>query len=180
MTSSSGYTVIQRFRWPEIRLHVWLLVNLASSTTCLGIFSWFLFVQTQLSVSTPWVFPFMVATAGLGLLFVFFMLFLIQRGMLLPDIIILGCFVLFVLWLTGLIGTSIELYGTAANVNSNCQSYVVNMPSKGPSINTLAWLTQITICNCWKTAFAFELVSTVFYIWMLIISFQVRRGFFLK
>ncbi|EFE39680.1 conserved hypothetical protein [Trichophyton verrucosum HKI 0517] len=122
----------------------------------------------------------MVATAGLGLLFVFFMLFLIQRGLLLPDIIILGCFVLFVLWLTGLIGTAIELYGTEANVNSNCQNYVVNMPSKGPSINTLAWLTQITICNCWKTAFAFELVSTIFYIWMLIISFQVRGGFFLK
>ena len=89
----------------------------------------------------------MMAIGALSIFFVFFILFLAFRRSLIPDVIILGSSILFVLWLTGLIGTSIQLYGSAANVNSNCENYVVHQEYKGPSINTLAWLTQITICK---------------------------------
>lgn len=29
--------------------------------------------------------------------------------------------------------------------------------------------------NCWKTAFAFELVNTVFFFWMMVMAWQVNR-----
>lgn len=32
--------------------------------------------------------------------------------------------------------------------------------------------------NCWRTAFAFELVNTIFYVWMIIMSWQVNRDLY--
>lgn len=146
----------------------------------------------------------MVVTSSLGVFFIFLVLGLIARHFLLPGILILGSFILFVLWLTGLIETSLQLYGVAGNVSDNCQIYVVENVPRGNSMDTLAWLTQSTICefdpltyiysslglsggisdlcdyagNCWKTAFAFELVNTVFYLWMMIMSWQVHRDYY--
>lgn len=39
----------------------------------------------------------------------------------------------------------------------------------------------IDVCwigNCWRTAFAFELVNTIFYVWMIIMSWQVNRDLY--
>lgn len=89
----------------------------------------------------------MIAASCLALIFIVLILVLAFQAKLIPEIIILGSFVLFVLWLTGLIGTSIQLYGSIASVNANCQNYVESMEYRGASINTLAWLTQINICQ---------------------------------
>ncbi|CAI7608698.1 hypothetical protein N7509_008594 [Penicillium cosmopolitanum] len=166
------------YHWPEIQLNVWLIVVLSGSATCLGIFSWFMIVQSQMDLGVPWLFPYMVVTSALGVAFIFLVLALIARHFLLPGILILGSFILFVLWLAGLIETSLQLYGVAGSVNDNCQNYVVDNVSRGNNINTLAWLTQNTICNCWKTAFAFELVNTIFYVWMVVMSWQVHRNYY--
>ncbi|KAJ5888033.1 hypothetical protein N7495_008074 [Penicillium taxi] len=173
----------QSYHWPEIQLNVWLIVVLAGSATCLGIFAWFMVVQTQMNLAytnnpTARLFPFMVVTSALGVFFVFLVLTLIARHFLLPGILILGSFILFVLWLTGLIETALQLYSIKGNVNDNCQIYVVENVSRGNNIDTLAWLTQSTICNCWKTAFAFEILNTVFYVWMMVMSWQVHRDFY--
>ena len=56
-------------------------------------------------------------------------------------------FVLFALYLTGIIGTAIQLFGSDGNVNSNCQNYIIGQPISGRSVNTLAWLEQETICE---------------------------------
>ncbi|KAJ5095392.1 hypothetical protein NUU61_004748 [Penicillium alfredii] len=165
----------RRYHWPELQLNVWIMVVLSGSATCLGIFSWFMAVQAQMHLGTPWLFPYMVVTSALGVFFIFLVLILAARRFLLPGIIIIGSFILFVLWLTGLIETSLQLYGVVGNVNDNCQIYVVENVARGNNMNTLAWLTQSTICNCWKTAFAFELVNTVFYLWMVVMSWQVNR-----
>lgn len=136
----------------------------------------------------------MVVSSTLGVCFILLVLVLASRHFLLPGIIIIGSFILLVLWLTGLIETSLQLYGVVGNVNDNCQIYVVNNKAWGNNINTLAWLTQSTICefcpmhdwwqvywlsdflgNCWKTAFALELVNTIFYLWMMVMSWQVNR-----
>ncbi|KAJ5749705.1 hypothetical protein N7533_006733 [Penicillium manginii] len=166
------------YHWPEIQLNIWLIVVLSGSATCLGIFSWFMIVQSQMDLGVPWLFPYMVVTSALGVAFIFLVLGLITRHFLLPGILILGSFILFVLWLAGLIETSLQLYGVAGSVNDNCQNYVVDNVSRGNNINTLAWLTQNTICNCWKTAFAFELVNTIFYVWMVVMSWQVHRNYY--
>ncbi|EEP82578.1 predicted protein [Uncinocarpus reesii 1704] len=173
-TTSTAY--LRKFHWPEIQLNIWLLVVLTSAATCLGIFSWFMVVQAQMEQASPWVFPFMIAASILALLFIVLIFVLSFQARLIPELIILGSFVLFVLWLAGLIGTSIQLYGSIANVNSNCQNYVEAIEFRGASINTLAWLTQVNICNCWKAAFSLQLVNTVFFVWMLFMALQVRRG----
>jgi hypothetical protein len=73
-------------------------------------------------------------------------LWLISQRQLLPGIVIMGSFILFVLWLVGLIVISIELW--TGGVNSNCEIYVIGSESSGSSIETLAWLEQHSICEC--------------------------------
>lgn len=92
-------------------------------------------------------FPYMVVSSALGVCFIFLIMVLASRHFLLPGIIIIGSFILLVLWLTGLIETSLQLYGVVGNVNDNCQIYVRDNKSWGNNINTLAWLTQSTICE---------------------------------
>lgn len=89
----------------------------------------------------------MVVTSALGVVFIFLVPVLVSRNMLLPGILMLGSFVLGVLSLTGLIETSLELYGIVGDVNANCRIYVDDNRSWGNNINTLAWLTQSTICE---------------------------------
>jgi hypothetical protein len=89
----------------------------------------------------------MVTVSALGVAFVATILILAAQRFLLPGIIIIGSFILFALWLTGLIETALQLYGGQANVNSNCQNYVTNMPWTGNTVEALAWLTQNTICT---------------------------------
>lgn len=43
-----------RYHWPEIQLNIWLIVVLAGSATCLGIFAWFMTVQSQMDLGVPW------------------------------------------------------------------------------------------------------------------------------
>ena len=88
----------------------------------------------------------MVVSSALAVFFIFLVLGLIARHILLPGILLFGSFILFALWLTGLVETSLQLYGVAANVNSNCQNYVYDNESRGNNVNTLAWLAQNTIC----------------------------------
>lgn len=93
------------------------------------------------------VMPFMVTSGALGVTFVLLILILAAQHFLLPGIIMIGSFILFVLWLTGLIGTALQLYGSLANIDANCQNYVSDNEFSGNSIDTLAWLTQSNICK---------------------------------
>lgn len=43
-----------RYHWPEIQLNIWLIVVLTGSATCLGIFAWFMTVQSQMDLGVPW------------------------------------------------------------------------------------------------------------------------------
>ncbi|MCJ1231011.1 hypothetical protein MMC12_007686 [Toensbergia leucococca] len=165
----------RKYHWPEQQLNIWLLAMLISSGIILGIFADFISVQNQLGLPSPWLFAYEVTVSALAILFLVLILILISQRMLLPGIVILGSFILFVLWLTGLIETSIQLYGTG-NVNNNCQNYVTNdKPPAQPTVETLAWIEQNSICSAWKTAFAHNIVGTVFLLWMMIMSWQVNR-----
>ena len=91
----------------------------------------------------------MVTVGALGLAFICLILALTAQRMLLPGIVILGSFIMFVLFLTGLIETAVQEFGPGSAINSVCQSYITGMPSTGVSLNTLAWLEQQTICK-WR------------------------------
>ena len=123
------------------------------------------------------IFPYSIATGSLCLLFLLIILVLIQQRQLLPGIVVLGSFILFVLFLTGLVETSIQLYGPTGSVNSYCNLY---KPSKGLANGeaTLAWLETQGICQDWKAAFAFYIVGTVFLLWMMVMAYQVNQDNF--
>jgi len=156
----------KKYHWPEAQLNFWLIIFLAASATVLGIFSFFMQVQQQMGVGTPWsvcpqsllsedswadldlrLFPYAVTVSALAVLFFILILSLISQRQLLPGIVIIGSFILFILWLTALIETSIQLFGPSGSVNGNCQLYVQAQPFTGPSLNTLAWLEQSNICE---------------------------------
>jgi hypothetical protein len=75
------------------------------------------------------------------------MIYLISQRSLLPGIVILGAFILFVLWLVGLIVISIEFWGPTGNVNTECNIYVMGQQTDGATQETLAWLEQKSICK---------------------------------
>ena len=116
---------------------------------------------------------------ALTVLFVGIILLLVFQRRLLPGLVILGCFILFVLFLTGLVETSIQLYGPTGSVNSYCNAY---KPShgyqQGQGEATLAWLETQGICNDWKAAFAFYIIGTVFLLWMMVMAYQVQQDVF--
>ncbi|KAF7854510.1 uncharacterized protein EAF02_011685 [Botrytis sinoallii] len=164
-----------KYRWPPLQLNFWILMMLIASCTILGISAYFVAVQNQLHLHVPWYFPYWVVSASLGVVFLLIMLWLISQRQLLPGIVILGTFILFVLWLVGLIVWSIELWGPTGNVNGNCNLYVTANPQSGPYSSTLAWLMQHSICQSWIAAWAFMLIGVVFLFWMMIMSYQVYR-----
>jgi hypothetical protein len=129
----------------------------------------------------PRIFPYSIATASLTLVFIFIILALIQQRQLLPGIVFLISFILFVLYLAGLIETSIQLYGPTNSVNYYCNLYKpVSGGSEGgePGQATLAYLETLGLCNDWKAVFAFYIVGAVFLLWMMVMSNQVNRDEF--
>ncbi|EHY58572.1 hypothetical protein HRR83_006248 [Exophiala dermatitidis] len=164
----------RHYQWPEVQLNLWIFIVLAGASTVLGINAWFISVQNQMRVGVPWLFTFAVVTGGLTILFLIIVLILAARRLLVPGVILLGSFILFVLWVTTLIETAIQLYGSG-NVNSNCNNYVTGQEYTGVSIETLAWLTQSNICSCWKASFAWSIILAVLFLWMMILSWQVQN-----
>ena len=142
-------------------------------------------------------FPFEVTVSALALGFLILILVLIAQKMLLPGIVIIGSFILFVLWLTGLVQTGIQMFGYNPNVNNICNTYINGQPYNGATLETIAWLEQKNICksvllaflyanlpspadtpfsgNCWDAAFAFEVVGVVFLLWMMVMAYQVNQ-----
>ncbi|RMZ88364.1 hypothetical protein DV736_g4407, partial [Chaetothyriales sp. CBS 134916] len=157
----------RRYHWPELQLNLWIFVVLAGASTVLGINAWFIVVQQQMRLGLPWLFTFAIVTSSLSILFLFLILVLAARRLLIPGGILLGAFILFVLWLTTLIETAIQLFGSG-NVNSNCNRHVAGAPFSGVSIETLAWLTQSNICACWKASFAWSIILAVLFLWMIV------------
>ncbi|KAG9235352.1 hypothetical protein BJ875DRAFT_374467 [Amylocarpus encephaloides] len=177
MTDEILQRVQTKYHWPHLQLNLWILIMLIGSATILGIFSYFITVQQQLHVGIPWYFPYWITTSALALFFILLMLYLISQRQLLPGIVIMGSFILFILWIVGLIVISIQLWGPSGSVNGNCQLYVTGRggENRGANTQTLAWLEQNSICQSWTAAWAFELVGCVFLLWLMIMAYQVFR-----
>jgi hypothetical protein len=90
--------------------------------------------------------PYGVTVGALTFLFVIVEMILIAQRRLLPGIMMLLSFILLVLFLTGAVGTGIQLFGRAA-INNQCNRYVFNNKEYGPTLETLAFLQQQNICE---------------------------------
>ncbi|KAI9678402.1 MAG: hypothetical protein M1829_002000 [Trizodia sp. TS-e1964] len=148
---------------------------LVAACTVVGVYGNFITIQTQLEVGIPWYMSYWVAAGSLTIVYLILIVWLISQRRLLPSIVILGSFILFVVWLTGLVKISIELWGPVGSVNDYCVRYVSNQPSSGQVVNTLAWLEENSICQSWKAGFSFALVGTIFLLWMMIMAWRVSN-----
>jgi len=169
--------VRERYYWPPMQLNFWIIIILAAGSLILGVCAQFMTIQNRLHLQIPWLFPYGVAVGSLTLAFCILQIVMIAQRRLLPGVMMLGAFILFVLFLTGIIGTAIQLFGEG-DVNANCQKYVDDNKVSGLSANTLVWLQQNNICSCWYAMFSFWIIGAIFFVWMLIMASAVGRGMY--
>ena len=90
--------------------------------------------------------PYGVTVGALTILFIIVEIILIAQRKLMPGIMMLLSFILLVLFITGAVGTGIQLFG-GRNVNNQCNQFVFNQKHYGANEGTLAWLQQQNICK---------------------------------
>lgn len=187
---------VHKYHWPAIQLNIWMIVMLIAASLIIGVFATFMQTQTQLQLASPWYvslplfsilspsmtvlllrvlsryFGYSITVASLCIVFILILLYLIYNRRLLPSIVLIGGFILFILWLVALIVISIQLWG-ANGVGSNCNLAVFSQDPRGQTLETLAWLEQKSICQQWQAVFAFALVGEVFLLWICVMAYQV-------
>ncbi|KAH6653318.1 hypothetical protein BKA67DRAFT_519231 [Truncatella angustata] len=165
---------IHKYHWPAVQLNVWMIIMLVAASLLIGVFAIFIQQQRVLNLAVPWYFPYWITVGSLTILFILGLLWLISQRRLLPSIVIIGAFMFFVLWMVGLIVTSIELWGPSGSVNSNCQNLVFNQNTNAfNQQEKLAWMEQQSICQSWQAAWSFALIGCIFLLWMMIMAIQV-------
>ncbi|KAH9817013.1 hypothetical protein Tdes44962_MAKER05591 [Teratosphaeria destructans] len=174
--SRARVVVRQSYYWPDQQLNFWIIVMLATGGVLIGVFASFVNDQQHLRLGIPWIMPFGITVGSLTVIFIWIMLILIYQRRLLPGVVMLGSFILLVLYVTGLIETAIQLFGPDGDISGNCARYVTDHPQTGLTLNTLAWLEQNSICASWDAAFAFWIIGAVFLVWMIILGSTVARG----
>lgn len=142
---------VRTYNWPPIQINIWLFVMLLASSSILGVFSTFIQTQTQMGLPIPWYFPYFVTVTAISVTFVLAMMWMIYQRRLLPAIVMIGGFALFVLWMVGLVASSIELWGSGG-VQSVCNLQVFNQSPHAPDETTLAWMQQRNICEFKKNS----------------------------
>ncbi|EEU42203.1 uncharacterized protein NECHADRAFT_19478, partial [Fusarium vanettenii 77-13-4] len=164
---------VRTYNWPPIQLNFWIFVILLASTSIIGVFSSFIQIQEQLLLPIPWYFPYFITVGSLTVIFIIGIFWLIAQRRLLPAIVMIGAFMFFVLWLVGLVIVGIQLFGPNGSIQSVCDVQVFGRNPTGQSERTMAWLQQRNICQCWQLVFAMSLTGTVFFIWVMIMAYQV-------
>ncbi|KAI9724578.1 MAG: hypothetical protein M1828_003601 [Chrysothrix sp. TS-e1954] len=149
---------------------------LATAGVLIGVFAQFIVIQQHFLAGIPWIFPYGITVGALTVLYILVLYYLITSKNMLPYIVILLSFMLWVLYLTGLIETAIQLFGPSNSVNSNCQTYVLGRAQTGRTLNTLAYLEQASICEQWYAVFAFWIIGVIFLSWIIIIAFTVANN----
>ena len=129
--------------------------------------------------STSRYFYFLIVTSILTIFYVITIFILYAAHLLLPILVMIASFILFVLWITGLIKQSIELWGPQGSINDYCVRFVYNdsiWATEGRNRDTFARIQQETVCNIWKTTFSLELIATFLFMYMIFMSWQVIRS----
>ncbi|CAI4215594.1 unnamed protein product [Parascedosporium putredinis] len=179
-TVTTGTTVYTRrkahvhtYKWPWIPFNIWMFAMLLSSSAIVGIFANFISIQGYLLLGIPWYFPYFVTVGSFAILYVFTLVYLLSQHRLLPAIVMIGAFLVFILWFVGLIVVSIELWGPKGSVNGVCNLRVFNRHPVGDNTETLAWLQERSICQGWHAVFAFALVGLLCLIWIMVMAYEV-------
>lgn len=148
---------------------------LATAGTILGINAQFMAIQDRMGLGTPWIMPYGVTVGTLAIIFIIIEIVFIAQRKLLPATMMLLSFILLVLFIAGIIGTAIQLFA-GPNINNQCNTYVFNDDASGPNVDTLAFLQQRNICQCWQAEFAFWIIGSIFLVWMMVMASQVNSN----
>ncbi|KAK8141339.1 hypothetical protein G3M48_000240 [Beauveria asiatica] len=165
---------IRAYDWPRWSIRIWLFVMLLAASSILGVFATFLQMQSELGLPVPWYLPYYVTVAAVALTFLLVVMWLLWYRRLLPGVVLIGALALFVLWMVGLVASSIALWG-AGGVQSVCNVQVFSQSPHTPDVTTLAWMQQRNICQTWYLVFAMGLTGAIFLIWGMFISYHVFR-----
>ncbi|KAJ5020723.1 hypothetical protein J3E73DRAFT_359096 [Bipolaris maydis] len=152
---------------------------LATAGLILGVNAQFMEIQNRMGLGTPWIMPYGVTVGTLAIIFIIIEIIYIAQRKLLPGVMMLFSFILLVLFLAGVIGTAIQLFA-GPNINNQCNTYVFNTDPRGPTMETLAFLQQRNICQCWQAQFAFWIIGTVFLVWMMVMASQVNSNTYVR
>jgi len=87
----------------------WTIFIVATAALIIGVFGQFIQIQNRMNLGVPWLFPYGVTVGALTVLFVLIMLIQLGQGALQPGLMIVLSFVLLVLFVTGTVGTGIQL-----------------------------------------------------------------------
>lgn len=168
--------VRHKYMWPEIPLIFWIIFMIITGLFLILRFADLASQQSRLSLGTPWIIPYSITVGALTEAFVWAMLFLSFQRRLVPNLVMLWTFILFVLYLTGFIETAIQLFGPVIKA---CRSQVDQNDQSGASVDTLVWLQQSTTCTDWYVGFAFWTAGMVMLVWMFFIARAVgiRRDY---
>lgn len=91
-------------------------------------------------------FPYYITVASFSILYVGTLVLLLSRHRLLPAIVMIGAFLVFVLWFVGLVVVAIQLWGSNG-VNGECNLRVFSESPRGDGRETLAWMMERSICE---------------------------------
>ncbi|KAG5938450.1 hypothetical protein E4U53_008004 [Claviceps sorghi] len=166
-------STVRTYNWPPGQLFFWFFTMLLSATSILGVFANFVQIQRQLGLPVPWYFVYHIVVASMALLFISGIVWLIKKKRLLPALVMIGAFLIFVMWLVGLVVVSVQLWGPDGSIQSVCSLQVLNRDPQGQSQETMAWLQQRNICQSWHLVFAMSLTGMVFLVWVMIMAYQV-------
>jgi len=120
--------------------------------------------------------PYGITVGALTVIFVWIMLALIYQGRLLPGVVIVGSFILLILYITGIIETALQLFRNTNGIIGQCNSLNSYAPAGGLTVDVLAYLELQSICQSWEAVFAFWIVGAVFFLWMIVLGSQVSRS----
>ncbi|KAL5113935.1 hypothetical protein ACEQ8H_008184 [Pleosporales sp. CAS-2024a] len=171
----SAVVVREKYYWPDLQLNIWTIVMVVTAGLILGVNAQFMQIQSQMNLGTPWIMPYGVTVGALALFFLTLEIVFIAQRRLLPGAMMLLSFILLVLFIAGIIGTAVQLFA-GPNINNQCNTYVFSNAAKGPNVDTLAYLQQRNICQCWQAQFAFWIIGTVFLVWMMVMASQVNSN----
>lgn len=122
--------------------------------------------RNQLTILNHRIIPYGITVGAVTETFVWIVVLLSFQRRLYPGVVILKAFILFVLYLTGMIGTASQLFGP---IIKQCQGD----NSSGLNVDSLLWLLQRSTCEDWYVVFGFFVVGMLFEVWILIVARQV-------
>ncbi|KAK1065896.1 hypothetical protein LTR74_007610 [Friedmanniomyces endolithicus] len=174
--SRTRVVVRQSYYWPDQQLNLWIIIMLATGGVLIGVFAAFVRDQQQFGLGIPWIMPYGITVGALTVIFVWIMLALIYQGRLLPGVVIVGSFILLILYITGIIETALQLFRNTNGIIGQCNSLNSYAPQGGLTVDVLAYLELQSICQSWEAVFAFWIVGAVFFLWMIVLGSQVSRS----